>query len=208
LISGGDRVVALNRTLDGRPDPYQVACDLRDPERIAVACAEALHRLGGLDACIVNAAVRRIAGLDDLSPAAWLESIQVNLTASFLIAKALAPALRATSGSLVFIGSHAGRHSFEGGAAYCASKAGLTSLADVLRLELRPSGVRVSLVTAGAIRNRPEDTSTEKIAPEDVAEVVQGLLAAGPSLNVAEIEICPRAPAASPLFGLERLQIL
>jgi NADP-dependent 3-hydroxy acid dehydrogenase YdfG len=106
------------------------------------------------------------------------------------------------------MGSHAADHYFEGGGGYCATKAALRAFAEVVALETRDFGVRTIVLSPGAIRNRDSDDSVNKIAPDDVADLVWRLVQAGDSLIVGEVEIRPRRPAPSALTGMDRLQIL
>jgi NADP-dependent 3-hydroxy acid dehydrogenase YdfG len=80
--------------------------------------------------------------------------VNVNLVAAFALVHALLPSMRAAAaGHIVTIGSVADRTAFHGNSAYAASKFGLRALHEVLRNELRGSGVRTSLISPG-----PTDT--------------------------------------------------
>jgi NADP-dependent 3-hydroxy acid dehydrogenase YdfG len=90
-------------------------------------------------------------------------ALAVNLMAPFRLVRALLPSMRERGrGDIVSIGSIADHTAFPGNAAYGASKHGLRALHDVLRMELRGSGVRVTLVSPG-----PVDTSLwDEIDPD------------------------------------------
>jgi NADP-dependent 3-hydroxy acid dehydrogenase YdfG len=103
------------------------------------------------------------------------------------------------SGHLVTIGSIADRTAFPGNAAYAASKFGLRALHEVLRAELRGSGVRVSLVSPGPVDTPLWDAveattsgltpRTEMLSADDVASAVQFVVAAPATLNVDELRL-------------------
>ena len=91
------------------------------------------------------------------------DALDVNLVAPFRFIRALLPAMRARGrGDIVNIGSIADHTAFPENAAYGASKHGLRALHDVMRAELRGSGVRMTLVSPG-----PVDTSLwDEIDPD------------------------------------------
>jgi len=209
LHAEGAELSCLNRRPDG-PDWMNVKqCDLADPADIRTACAETLAQFGGrLDLCVLNAARRVVRPIGDLTDTEWEMQLAVNLSSPFRIVRHMLPALKAAGGTIVFMGSHAAAYHFEGGAGYCATKAGLHALAGVLSLEARAEGVRTILVSPGAISNRDYDDSPHKITPEDVADIVWKLSTAGESLVVGEIDIRPRRPLRRDVSGLDRLQIV
>lgn len=78
--------------------------------------------------------------------------MDVNVVAQIGVTQAVLPKIRAAKGRIVFISSVSGLITTPGTGAYCASKYALESLADALRMELRPWGIPVSLVEPGPIR--------------------------------------------------------
>lgn len=104
---------------------------------------------GGLDVWICNAGVSPImAGPLDTSPMVWREVLEVNLTGSFLGARAAARVM-APGGRVIFTGSVLGERPREGLTAYSASKAGLVGMAKGLALDLAPAGITVNVVSPG-----------------------------------------------------------
>jgi NAD(P)-dependent dehydrogenase (short-subunit alcohol dehydrogenase family) len=157
--------------------------------------------------CVFNAAIRRLAPIGELGADDWLESVATNLTAPFLLTKATLPAVRRARGLYVFMGSHAATRFFEGGAAYCGTKAGLKALVEILLLEERTAGVRAVLVSPGAIANRPDDFSPTKISPESLGSMVTDLILRTPEdIVVGEIELRPAVLKEPPVAGMSRLQ--
>jgi len=203
----GYRVGALHRKPTGADWLHEFPCDLTVPESIDAAVAAAVARFGRLDACVANAAVRRLAPVGLLDPGDWDESVAVNLTAVFRLVRATLPAMRASGGSYVVIGSHAGTHYFEGGAAYSATKAALKALVETLLLEERPNGVRSTLLNPGAIANRCDDDNTLKMATASVAHWVGALVQDQPAdVAVGEVELRPARLPDPLLAGMARLQ--
>ena len=86
-----------------------------------------------------------------------------------------------------------------GGAAYCASKAGLNAFSEALMQEVRHDNIRVSYVMPGSVATRftGDDESLGadwKLAPDDVAEVVMDVLRQHPRSLASRIELRPSKP--------------
>lgn len=117
----------------------------------------ALELLGDTppDILVNNAGLFQPRALDETSPAALAAALEVNLVAPFRLVHAIVPKMRVRgSGDIVSIGSIADHQTFPGNAAYGASKHGLRALHEVMRTELRGTGIRVTLISPG-----PVDTS-------------------------------------------------
>lgn len=95
---------------------------------------------------LVNGPVEGLS-LDDLS-----RQLDVNVTAQIGVTQAVLPKIRAAGGRIVFISSVSGLITTPGTGAYSASKYAIESLADALRMELRPWRIPVSLIEPGPIR--------------------------------------------------------
>ncbi len=129
-----------------------VALDVTIPEQVAGALAAVEARRGVKLVGIVNNAGIAVAGpleflaLDDLR-----SQLEVNVVGQLAVAQAFLPRLRADGGRLVFVGSVSGLVSSRLVGAYSASKFALEAIVDALRRELKPWGLRVSLVEPGRI---------------------------------------------------------
>ncbi len=105
-----------------------------------------------LDAVVNNAGIVVNGPVEALALDRLEHQLDVNVVAQVAVTQAVLPKIRAAHGRIVFISSIAGWMTTPGNGAYCASKYALESLADALRIELRPWGIPVSLVEPGAIR--------------------------------------------------------
>lgn len=99
----------------------------------------------------------------------------------------------------VTISSLAGANFFAGGAAYNASKFGLTGFTQAVMLDLRQSGVRVSTIMPGSVatgfNNREvSDADNWKIHPEDLGKLVVDLFEMDPRTLPSKIEVRPSQP--------------
>src|ERR1044071_5091929 len=134
-----------------------------------------LERFGRIDILVNNAALPLSTRFPDLTAEEWRRVIEVNLTAPFLMTKAVLPAMRAQNyGRIVNISSSAGRMvSTLGGAHYTASKAGLLGLTRAAAKELGKFGITVNAVCPGMI-----DTELTREHADD--ELLQQLAAGYP----------------------------
>jgi NADP-dependent 3-hydroxy acid dehydrogenase YdfG len=166
LAANGARLTLLARDVDalgrvaGDLDARAIPCDVAndaDIDRALVAIGDAP------DILVNNAGLFQPRPLGDTSPAALAAALDVNLVAPFRFVHAILPRMRARgSGDIVSIGSIADHQAFPGNAAYGASKHGLRALHEVMRTELRGTGIRVTLISPG-----PVDTSLwDEIDPD------------------------------------------
>jgi meso-butanediol dehydrogenase/(S,S)-butanediol dehydrogenase/diacetyl reductase len=129
----------------------QIACDVRDPDACAAAVASVIEAHGRLDilANVAGIGVSRLIG--ELTLEEWRQVIDVNLTGTFLLSQSALPALLATRGVIVNMGSVAGMRATPYNAAYCASKGGVIMLTKSMAIELAKAGVRVNAVCPAAV---------------------------------------------------------
>jgi NAD(P)-dependent dehydrogenase (short-subunit alcohol dehydrogenase family) len=157
LSADGARVVRVSRSLTRAvtPEWVDLPCDLADPAAVEGLPARVKEAAGVPDLVVNNAGSFLLAPFEETTPAAFAEQIAANLTVPFLVSRAFLPAMRARkSGRLIMVGSIADHVALPGNAAYAAAKYGARGLHQVLREELRGSGVLCSLVSPG-----PTDTS-------------------------------------------------
>jgi short-subunit dehydrogenase len=106
---------------------------------------------------------------------------------------------RRGGGWIINISSLAGKNPFVGGAAYCASKAGLNAFSEALMQEVRYDNIRVSYVMPGSVstgfgdRGRGGEADW-KLTPDDVARVIVDLLAHDPRSLPSRVELRPSRP--------------
>ena len=130
-----------------------VPTDLRDPASIDALARRVETEVGGIDVLVAGSGITGpTAELWKVSLDEWEETIRVNLTGTFLTCRALLPAMvRRRAGSVIVIGSTSGKRPLFGRTPYAASKLGLVGLVRTLAAELGPHGVRVNLISPGAV---------------------------------------------------------
>jgi NADP-dependent 3-hydroxy acid dehydrogenase YdfG len=161
LAAGGARVALLARSRDALQalaaeiggGAVAIPADISDPAAVDAA-RTALTRMDveAPDLLVNNAGIFFVTPAHETSVDAFRDLLELNLTAPFAFVQAFLPAMRQRgSGHVVTIGSIADRVAFAGNAAYAASKFGLRGLHEVLRAELKGTGVRASLVSPGPV---------------------------------------------------------
>jgi len=155
-------------------------------------------RFGGLDILVNNAGIGVFRSIQELSLEDWRGMLDLNLTGVFHCCHyALPLLLQRGSGYIIQISSLAGVNAFGGGAAYNASKFGLNGFSEAIMQDLRYQNIRVSYVMPGSVNTdfSPDSGRADwKIAPEDVAEVVLGLLRMPERTLVSRVEMRPSKP--------------
>ena len=174
--------------------------DVRRYAEVEHVVTATVARFGGLDILINNAGVGIFADVAEMSPEQWAEIIETNLTGAFNACHAALPRLRERGGGYIInISSLAGANPFTGGAAYCASKAGLNAFSEALMQEVRYDDIRVSYVMPGSVStgfagNDEQKGADWKIASEEVADVVLNLLQHDPRSLPSRVELRPSKP--------------
>jgi 3-oxoacyl-[acyl-carrier protein] reductase len=198
------REAALNVTLEAPASkPGRLECvtaDVRHYAQVEKALGRAVSTFGGLDILVNNAGIGLFSHIADLAPEQWSELIDTNLTGVFNCCHAAIPHLRRRGGGwIINISSLAGKNPFPGGAAYCASKAGLNALSEALMQELRYDDIRVSYILPGSVRTEFAGThqgagSEWKLDTGDIARVVIDLVNHDQRSLPSRIEIRPSKP--------------
>lgn len=145
-----DRSAATHEAVDSLPGSGHLAvvADLLAPGAAASVAATVLEQLGRIDILINSAGIVLLSPAVDTPENEWDATLAVNLTASFRMAQAVAPAMiDAGYGRIVNLASQASVVGLDQHAAYCASKAGIVGLTRVLSLEWARHGVTVNAVS-------------------------------------------------------------
>ncbi|WP_415951614.1 SDR family oxidoreductase [Streptomyces sp. KLOTTS4A1] len=155
LHERGDDLVLLARNagrakeLAGRfPGARTLVGDLAEPDRLSWAFS---HQSlpDRVDSLLHCAGVVDLGPVGELTPKIWRAQLEVNLIAPAELTRHFLPQLRLTQGQVLFVNSGAGLNAHADWSAYAASKHGLKALADSLRHEEKPNGVRVTTVYPG-----------------------------------------------------------
>ena len=200
VITGRDRRDLDRAQAELGPRAFAVAADVRQAAEVQAALREPVDRFGGLDVLVNNAGVGLFKNAADMSMAEWQSVIDTNLSGVFYYCHAAIPHFRQRGGGwIINISSLAAKNPFAGGAAYCASKAGLNAFSEALMQEVRYDDIRVSCIMPGSVATGFSGRGTAdrpdwKIQPEDIGRlVVDLLLMPGRSLP-SRVELRPSKP--------------
>lgn len=145
-----------------------VTGDLSEQAVVDEVAATAVERFGGVDVLVNNAGIMdRMSALADVDDAEWERVIRVNLTAPFLLTRAVLPhMLAAGRGAIVNTASEAGLRGSAAGAAYTASKHGVVGLTKNLAVMYRKQGIRANAIApGGTATNISVDADREALGP-------------------------------------------
>ena len=123
---------------------WQVLAELTDPAANELAVQEVLKKFGRIDGLINNAGVNDSVGLENGSYERFIQSLHKNVVHYYLMAHYALPALKASKGSIVNIGSKVADTGQGGTSAYAASNGGRNALTREWAVELLPYGIRVN----------------------------------------------------------------
>jgi NAD(P)-dependent dehydrogenase (short-subunit alcohol dehydrogenase family) len=185
--AGWDVIAGVRQEADGEellnpgPGPVTtVALDITDSEQIAALDRRLPDRL---DALVNNAGVVVGGPLEAVPPSELRRQLEVNVVGQAAVTQAVLPRLRASRGRIVFVSSLSGLVATPMMGAYNASKFALEGMADALRMELAPWGIRVVIV-------EPAQTDTDlwRRADTDLDDAVATLTPAHRELYAKHIE--------------------
>ena len=180
-----------------------VVADVTDPTAVEKATARILSELKGApDILVNNAGIFSVAVAEETSAEQFTSMLNTNLVAPFLFVRAFLGEMKQRgSGHIVTIGSIADRTIYSGNVAYSAAKFGLRAVHEVLRSELRGTGVRTSLISPAATNtdiwndvtvtdpvNQPH-SKRPMLEPKDVARAVMFALTQPSEVNVDELRL-------------------
>ncbi|HEY8061727.1 MAG TPA: SDR family NAD(P)-dependent oxidoreductase [Gemmatimonadales bacterium] len=169
------------------------------PEAIV---AGVLDRFGRIDILVNNAALPLTTRFEQITPEEWRRAVEVNLTAPFLLTRAVVPAMKAQRyGRVVNISSTAGRMvSTLGGAHYTATKTGLLGLTRAAAKELGKYGITVNAVCPGMIDT---ELTRESATDEQLGRIAAGypVPRLGTAREVADLICFAASEAAGYITG-------
>ena len=165
-----DRATVRAAAKDLGPDHLALGVDVTDEASITRATEATCADLGRIDVLVNNAGILGpVARLWEQSPADFRRVIDVNLTGTYLVSRAIVPLMLAqagpTRGRIVNMSSIQGKEGLALAGAYAASKAGVIAMTKTLGKELARDGIVVNCVTpAAAETDMAKEISTERRA--------------------------------------------
>jgi D-xylose 1-dehydrogenase len=163
---------ALVARLDGQVPhaPRYIHVDLRHLAALMETISTIEHDLGGIDVLVNNAANDDRHAIEDVTPAFWDDSMEVNLRHLFFAAQAVIPSMkRSASGCIINLGSISWHLALDRLVLYQTAKAAIEGLTRSLARELGPDGIRVNAIIPGNVQTPRQ---MRWYTPEGEAEIV------------------------------------
>ncbi len=175
-----------------------VAADVSNAEQTQEMMAQIVKVSGGLDFLINNAAILKDRTVSKMTPEAFQQVIDVNLTGVFFCCKYGLEIMR-NDGAIVSMGSIAGIQGFFGQANYAAAKAGVMAMMKVISREAARRGIRANSIAPGVIETSMAEQIPESVRAEMVKHVPMGRFGNPAEIADAAVFLC--SPMASYISG-------
>ena len=137
-----------------------IRADLSDPVAAESLPMQAAEKLGGLEILVNSAAIMERRPLEEVTPADWDRSINLNLRGAFFVAKGAAGVMADLGGAIVNIADLAALERWVGFPVHAISQAGVVTMTELLAKALAPK-IRVNAVAPGAVL-LPDETKREE----------------------------------------------
>lgn len=145
---------ALAEAAGGLAGATPFVCDVSDPDQVAATVPRVAADMGGIKALVNNAGVADFGPIEGHDFARWRAVMATNLDGVFLMTQACIPALKASRGVIVNIGSISGLRASTLRVAYGTSKAAVIHLTKQQAAELGEFGIRANCVCPGPVRTK------------------------------------------------------
>lgn len=175
-----------------------IVCDISDEQQVNAAVAEVIRDFRRIDCLINNAGVGVFKSAEEITSEDWDRVMDINVKGSFLLTRAVLPHMKAAgSGHILGIASDVSKRTFASGSLYTASKYAQHAFFESLRREVRPLGIKVSVVYPGLVdtyfhqAEQGEPQQAKFLHADDIAAAVSYILHAPPHVLVDELMIHP-----------------
>lgn len=204
LLGLGYRVFGVGRNFEGvfpdNPDFVPLKCDLADFQAVKRLVEKVKKEAPSLDLLVHTAGLGRFGLHEEISAEEIRDMVAVNLQAPLLLTSGLLRRLKDNRGQVVLISSITAKEAAPLGAAYSATKAGISHFAESLFEEVRKTGVRVSVIHPDIVKTSfyntlrfcPDDDPESFLEPAVVADAVSYLATRPAGTVVREMTIQPQ----------------
>jgi NADP-dependent 3-hydroxy acid dehydrogenase YdfG len=182
-------------------DALVVPTDVREEAEVEALVERTVADLGGLDLLVNNAGTAAGSDVEEMSTEAYRRMMEVNVDGMFFATRAALPHLRESGGTLVFVGSFAGKYPRPFNPVYAATKWWTRGFAQSVSAQVGDDDVAVTVVNPSEVRTefgsdygesfRERFDEGEVTEPEEVAEAVLFAASQEPSM-AAEVDLYRR----------------
>jgi NAD(P)-dependent dehydrogenase (short-subunit alcohol dehydrogenase family) len=193
---GGLTAVVEEVEAEGRKGMMLVA-DVANSQDVDSAVSKVIAKFGKIDILVHCGGIRgaMTTPVTELKESEWRAIIDINLTGSFLIAKAVAKTMipNGEGKKIVLIGSNAATQGYAGSSGYCASKHGVLGLGRTLAMELAPYKINVNVINPGGFETNLRDQAiierarSQGITVEQAVEEESKKVGPGPSVPLGRL---------------------
>lgn len=212
-----DRLEALKNEMPEGRKLLPLTFDVRDKEAVFKLLGNLPEPWKNIGILVNNAG--NAHGLDPIQTgdtADWDAMIDINVKGLLYVSKAIIPTMcERKSGTIINIGSIAGKEVYPNGNVYCGSKHAVDAITQGMRIDLNPFGVKVIGIHPGLVetefslvRFKGDEERAEKIyqgyeplLAQDIAEIVEFCVNRPPHVVLADIVVLPTAQASATLVN-------
>jgi NAD(P)-dependent dehydrogenase (short-subunit alcohol dehydrogenase family) len=177
-LNAGDAVVATARNpktvtdrLGDNPNLLAVPLDVTDEAQANAAAAQAVKRFGRIDVLLNNAGFGLLGAVEEATSAEIERLYATNVFGLLKVTRAVLPHMRRQrSGHVINISSIGGYVGYPGWGVYCSTKFAVEALSESLSAELKPLGVKVTVVEPGFFRTDFLDESSLSVSPSAISD--------------------------------------
>ena len=204
ILADQGQAVAAQITAAGGSAAF-ARMDVRDSAEVDAVVAATLADRGAIDALVLNAGIAHKVPLGALSDERWSQTLDIDLTGMFRVARAALPAMRARrAGAVVCLTSLMGvAWGWSEHVHYSAAKSGVIGLMRGLAAEVAPDGVRVNAVSPGYVRTAQLLSAEHSLGPQGVELAAQRvpLGRVGEPEDIADVILFLASPQARYVTG-------
>lgn len=208
-----DRLENLKNELPNGTELHTLCFDVRDQKAVKTAIGSLPEQWQKIDVLINNAG--NAHGLDPIQSGSledWDAMIDINVKGLLYVSKEIMPRMiERQTGTIVNIGSIAGKEVYPNGNVYCASKHAVDAITKGMRIDLNPFGIRVIGVHPGLVetefslvrfkgdadRSKTVYQGLQPLTAEDIADTIAFAVSRPPHVVIADVVILPTAQASA-----------
>ena len=220
IIATGRRAERLDELKKEVPSGIEVlplVFDVRDKEAVFGLIENLLENWNNIEILVNNAG--NAHGLDPIQSGSlddWDAMMDINVKGLLYVSKAVIPGMcERKSGTIINIGSIAGKEVYPNGNVYCGSKHAVDAITKGMRMDLNPFGIKVIGIHPGlvetefsVVRFKGDENRAEKVyqgfeplVAQDIAEIVEFCVNRPSHVVLADIVVLPTAQASSTLVN-------